>query len=161
MPTHMAGTPAPRKPRKGNNMTAPEYPITSPVIGGSQAFEIDNRHYLLRVEIPLTAEQMAAALYAYDHPSDARRVLPLDTETDEDVWRHIAVVVVSDGLHAIENLAALEIPDQEIHGTLASPAWLRTCRRRTAEIAREPEEPWPTTPTLVHQSTRRRTTDCD
>lgn len=95
---------------------------------GSSWFEAKGRPYVVRIELPLSAEEVVAALYR-DHD----RLGPPDLGTDEEVWGAIALAVIQDGLHAVDN-AADSILVQEHHGTLAAPDWLALCRRRVAEV---------------------------
>lgn len=103
--------------------------LASPVItAGSGLFEAEGRPYVVRMELPLSAAEMVAALYG-DHD----RLRAGDLEDDEWVWRCIALVVVQDGLNAVEHLARL-ISAAEAGRVLAAPEWLALCRKRVAEV---------------------------
>src|SRR6266566_656207 len=104
----------------------------SPVITADRWFDADGRPYIARMELPLSAEEMVAALYG-----EHARLIPADLEADEDVWAHAALVVVQDGLHEIERIAA-KIRKQKQSPTLAVPEWLAFCRRRVAEVTGDP-----------------------
>jgi hypothetical protein len=104
--------------------------LASPVLtSGSGVFDGEGRPYVVRMELPLSAEQMVAALYG-----DRGHLMPDDVGTDERVWANAAVAVVQDGLAAVEQLAR-QIQAQEASSTLAAPGWLALCRRRVAEMA--------------------------
>jgi len=108
----------------------PSVTLASPVLtAGSGVFEGEGRPYVVRMELPLSAREMVAALYG-----DHERLMPGDLRTDEWVWVAIALVVVQDGMVAVERLARL-IEAQERSRTLAAPEWLALCRRRVAEVA--------------------------
>jgi hypothetical protein len=82
---------------------------------------------VLRLRLPISANELAAALY------DDDELCPADLAADENVWGFAAVAIVHDGLAAVQRRAE-EIAVAEMQGTLASPAWLATCRRRVAEV---------------------------
>jgi hypothetical protein len=108
----------------------PDAALASPVLtAGSGVFDGEGRPYVVRMELPLSAEQVVAVLYG-----DRGHLMPEDVGTDERVWAHAAVAVVQDGLAAVEELAR-EIEVQEASGALAAPGWLALCRRRVAEMA--------------------------
>ncbi len=104
----------------------------SPLITAGRWFEADGRPYIARMELPLSAEEMVAALYG-EHP----RLMPADLEADEGVWANAALVVVQDGLREIERIA-VRIRQQERSPELAAPEWLAFCRRRVAEVTGDP-----------------------
>jgi len=83
---------------------------------------------VVRVELPLSATEMVAALYG-EHD----RLTPADLGTEEEVWGHIAVVVVQEGLLAVWQLAGV-IERAEPCRVLATPEWLALCRKRVAEV---------------------------
>lgn len=82
---------------------------------------------VLRLKLPVSANELAAALY------DDDELCPADLAADENVWGFTALAIVQDGLAAVQRRAE-EITVAEMRGTLASPAWLATCRRRIAEV---------------------------
>jgi hypothetical protein len=88
----------------------------------------------LQLRLPVSAEELAAALYSDDLLS------PPDLATDADVWAFAAVAIVQDGLDAIQRHAD-EIAVAEARGELANPAWLELCRRRVAEVTGSTEGP--------------------
>jgi hypothetical protein len=94
----------------------------------SGLFDREGRPLVVRLEVPVSAEEMVVALYG-----EHERLTQADLGTDQDVWRYVAVVVAQDGMHAIEQLADA-IAEQERCRTLAAPEWLARCRRRVAEV---------------------------
>ena len=62
---------------------------------------------------------MVAALYG-----ERERLMPADLNTDKEVWGHIALVVIQDGLNVVEHRADL-IDAQESYRTLADPSGWR------------------------------------
>ncbi len=92
-------------------------------------FDGEGRPCVVRMELPLSAGEMVAALYG-----EHERPAPADLETDGDVWGQIAMVVVQDGLHEVWELADV-IGAQEPCHALAAPGWLALCRKRAAEVA--------------------------
>ena len=86
-----------------------------------------NQPLVLRLRLPISANELAAALYSDDG------LCPADLAADQNVWGFAAVAIVQDGLNAIQRHAE-EIAVAEMWGTLANTAWLATCRRRVAEV---------------------------
>jgi hypothetical protein len=105
----------------------PEAAPTSPAIGAGTWFERYDRPLTLRMELPLSAELMVAALYADD------TITPDDLLTAEDVWGHAACALVEKGTAELEQLAAI-LPRQEKSGRLDAPEWLAFVRQRVAEV---------------------------
>jgi hypothetical protein len=101
----------------------------SPVIAGGTWLGDDDRtqSLTLQLRLPISAEELAAALYEDD------QLCPADLAKDENVWSFAAVAIVQDGLNAIQHHCD-EILIAETRGTLANPDWLATCRRRVAEV---------------------------
>ncbi len=102
----------------------------SPLISGENGWLGDNGHdqpLILQLRLPVSAEELATALYGDDH------LYPADLGTNENVWAFAAVAIVQDGLNAIQRRSD-EILVAEARGRLASPAWLDLCRRRVAEV---------------------------
>jgi hypothetical protein len=107
----------------------PAATVASPVLtAGSGLFDEEGRPLVVRMEVPLSAGEMVATLYG-----EHERLTRADLGTDQDVWRYVAVVVVQDGMVAVEQLADV-IDEQERCGSLAAPEWLAWCRRRVAEV---------------------------
>ena len=98
--------------------------VTGPAVGGPLWFDTEDRPFCLLVSVPLSLDLMAAALY--DLPlRDAR-----DLATDEDVRGNIAIMLVLDGLSALERRAdELARP-----GVADDRAWLAFCRQRASEV---------------------------
>jgi hypothetical protein len=103
--------------------------LVSPVItGGAWLGDDDPRQSLtLQLRLPVSAEELAVALY------EEGQLCLADLAEDENVWGFAAVVIVQDGLNAIQRRAE-EILVAEARGTLANPAWLATCRRRVTQV---------------------------
>ena len=101
----------------------------SPVIAGGVWLGDDDRDQplVLQLRLPVSADDLAAALYDDDQLS------PADLAADENVWGFAAAAIVQDGMNAIERRAD-EILLAETRGTVANPAWLTLCRRRVAEV---------------------------
>jgi hypothetical protein len=106
--------------------------LVSPVIAGGVWFEDEpepdqRRSLVLQLRLPVSADELAAALY-YDD-----QLCPADLAADENVWGFAAAAIVQDGVNAVELRADLVARDAA-RGTLASPGWLEHCRRRVAEV---------------------------
>ncbi len=101
----------------------------SPVIGGPVWLGDNdlNQPLVLRLRLPVSAAELAAALYYDDHLSEA------DMADDTSVWGFAAVAIAADGQNAVLRRVA-EIEAAQVCGTLADPAWLALCRRRVAEV---------------------------
>jgi hypothetical protein len=101
----------------------------SPVIAGGTWLGDDDatQSLTLQLRLPVSAEELATALYEDD------QLCPADLVKDENVWGFAAVAIVQDGLNAIQHHRD-EILMAEARGTLANPAWLAICRRRVAEV---------------------------
>lgn len=98
-----------------------------PVIGDG-CFNAPERAYVLRADVPVTAEMLVAAVYA------AREDLfDFDIADDDDLWESITFALVMEGFYRLEE-RALEIREEQRSGTLAAPEWLELCRRRVADI---------------------------
>jgi hypothetical protein len=101
----------------------------SPVIGDGGWFERACLPVTMRIELPLSAELMVAALY-----SDKTGLNPDDLVTSEDVWGYAAIILAQEGMRAIERQAA-DIHDRELRGSRqTTPEWLAFLRRRVAEV---------------------------
>jgi hypothetical protein len=104
----------------------------SPVISGEDGWLGDDdrdQPLTLRLELPVSATDLAAALYGYG----VRGLCPDDLADDENVWGFAALAIVQDGLDTIQRRAK-DIETAETCGTLASPSWLAACRSRVAEV---------------------------
>jgi hypothetical protein len=107
----------------------------SPVVGGDGCFEWEGRPHVLRMELPVSAEEMVAALYG------ERRALE-NGGLDDTVaaWQRIAIVIAFDGLDAVAE-AADQILLHEVRGTLLGSEWLAVCRRWVSEMTGEQVRP--------------------
>lgn len=126
MATEQRGHPAP----EGTVRTGPLEATCASSIPTVEPFwlEEEGRPHVVRIDLPLSTEEMVAALYG-----DRERLTPVDLGSDEDVWGQIALVVIQDGLTVVDQRAAL-IDAQESHRTLTAPEWLTLCRRRVDEV---------------------------
>src|SRR5215471_14344224 len=113
----------------------PEAGPVSPVVTGGAWLGDEGRDQplILQLRLPVSAEELAAALYFDDHLS------PADLAADENVWAFAAVAIIQDGQNAIQARAA-EILVAEARGTVGNPGWLELCRARVAEVT-VPAEP--------------------
>ena len=103
-------------------------PVSPVIAGGAWLGDDDtNQSLTLQLKLPVSAEELAAALYEDD------QLCPADLAKDENVWGFAAVAIAQDGLNAIQHHRD-EILIAEARGKLANPAWLATCRRRVAEV---------------------------
>jgi hypothetical protein len=87
----------------------------------------EDRPHLVGIVLPIPAGVMVAALYG-----DRKWLRRADLATDQDVWENAMLVVIMDGLNAVQELAD-EILIEEHRRTLADPVWLALCRRRVSE----------------------------
>jgi hypothetical protein len=100
-------------------------PAALPVIRGPRWFGTESRSFVLRLEVPLTFEEMVAALYG---------VVEQDEITsDEDLCGNVAVTLLIEGLPAVGARVARLSRDEE-HGVVQSPRFLAHCRHRVAAL---------------------------
>jgi hypothetical protein len=103
-------------------------PVSPVIAGGTWLGDDDPRQSLtLQLRLPISADELAAALYGDD------QLCPADLVKDENVWGFAAVAITQDGLNVIQHHRD-EILLAEAQGRLTHPAWLATCRRRVAEV---------------------------
>lgn len=95
---------------------------------GDGCFNAPERSFLVRTEVPVTAEMLVAAVYG-----EREDLFDFDIADDDDLWEGIAFALVMEGFRRIEE-RALAIREELRSGTLAAPEWLRLCRRRVADI---------------------------
>lgn len=107
----------------------------SPLLTGDTWLEANGRPCILRIDLPISASEMVAALYG-----EQSRLQRGDLDSVEGVWAHTAIVVVQDGLFHVERLAD-KIHEQQQPGTLEASEWLAYCRQRVAAVA---EQLWQT-----------------
>lgn len=98
----------------------------SPVVGDG-CFNAPERSYLVRTDVPVTAEMLVAAIYG-----EREDLFDFDIAGDADLWEGIAFALAMEGFRRIED-RALAIREELRSGTLADPEWLRLCRRRVAD----------------------------
>jgi hypothetical protein len=100
-------------------------PLALPVIAGARWFGPEVRPYVLRVEVPLTAEQMVAALYDVAQQDEI--------SSDENLCGSVAVTLLIEGLPRLEARAA-RLAQDEHRGAVESPEFLAFCRQRVAAL---------------------------
>lgn len=100
-------------------------PVRLPVIKGGGWFDSEDRQFILRVEYPLSAEEMVAALYGAAEPRDIT--------TDEDLCGSVAVTSSDEGMAALSARAA-KIRRDEHDGTIESASFLTECRERVTAL---------------------------
>lgn len=98
-----------------------------PVIEGSRWFGPEPGPLVLRIELPVTCEEMVAALYG--------AVDPDEIASDEDLCGSVAVTLLIDGLPALKERVA-RLHNEEERGAVESPAFLAMCRDRVAALIR-------------------------
>lgn len=97
-----------------------------PVVEGDRWFDSDSRPFVLRVEYPLTAEEMVAALYGI--------VESQDMSSDADLCGSVAVALSLEGLPGLQVRAA-RIRSDEHAGAIESESFLRVCRTRVTALS--------------------------
>jgi hypothetical protein len=102
----------------------------SPAISGDAWFDADHRPFVLRVEYPLSAEEMVAALYGTADPQDIATV--------GDLYGAVAVTLSIEGLRGLAARAA-RIRRQEQRGGVESAAFLALCRERVTVLLAQAE----------------------
>ncbi len=102
-----------------------EAPVVLPVISGARWFGTSPRPLALRVEVPLTAEEMVAALYGV--------VLPDEIASPEELCGSVAVMLLIEGLPGLQARAE-RLAQEERSGSVESPEFLAECRRRVAAL---------------------------
>lgn len=105
-------------------------PLSSPVVSGGTWFETADRPFVLRVERPMSFDEMVAALYGAG-------LTPGELATPAKVWGHVAVSLTAFGCTWIEHQAD-QITAAEAAGQLddAAAEWLATCRDAVAATVR-------------------------
>jgi len=100
-------------------------PLALPVVRGPQWFGPEVRPFVLRVEVPLTVEQMVAALYDIAQQDEI--------SSDEDLCGSVAVTLLIEGLPRVDERAARLARDEQRRG-VESPEYLALCRQRVAAL---------------------------
>jgi hypothetical protein len=100
-------------------------PMALPLIAGARWFGAEVRPFVLRVEVPLTVEQMVAALYDV--------VQQEEISSDEDLCGSVAVKLLIEGLPQLEARATRLARDEQ-RGAVESPEFLALCRQRVAAL---------------------------
>lgn len=103
-------------------------PAALPVISGTRWFGPAPGKFVLRMEQPVTFDEMVAALYG---------VAELDEiASDEDLCGCVVVTLLIEGLPALQARAA-KLRRDEKRGAVESPAFLTMCRQRVAALVGE------------------------
>ena len=97
-----------------------------PVISGARWFDPVSGPVLIRIECPLTLDEVVAALYLR---ADAD-----DLASAEDLCGVVAVTLLLEGLAGLVEYAE-KIRLDERRGAVESPAFLTLCRQRAAALA--------------------------
>jgi hypothetical protein len=96
-----------------------------PVIRGDRWFGSQPGPFVLRVELPLTGEEMVAALYGVVHSDEIT--------TGEDLCGCVVVTVLLEGLPAVQERGA-RLRASELRGEVESPEFLGLCRQQVAGL---------------------------
>jgi hypothetical protein len=99
-----------------------------PVISGTKWFGPRRGKFVLRMEQPVTFDEMVAVLYG---------VAELDEiASDEDLCGCVVVTLLIEGLPSLQARAA-KLRSAEKRGTVESAAFLALCRQRVAALIGE------------------------
>jgi len=99
--------------------------VRLPVISGPRWFGPEAEPFVLRMEVPLTVEDMVAALYGVVQTDEISR--------DEDLCGNVAITLLIEGLPGLESRAAKLTRDEQ-HGYVESPEFLDLCRKRVTAL---------------------------
>lgn len=95
--------------------------VVGPVISGPTWF--DPAPFVVRLEHPLTFDEMVAALYSTPY------LTVVDIESAEDIWGYVASTVTERGMVALGGIAAsIEA------GWVSEPGWLTACRQAVSAL---------------------------
>jgi len=103
-----------------------------PVIGGEGWFDADGKPFVLRVEYPLTFDEMVAAVYGTADLADL--------VSDEDLCGSVAVTLSLEGLPALSDRVS-RLRHAEGDGSIESAVFLATCRQRVAALLAQLQAP--------------------
>ena len=103
-----------------------------PVIGGEGWFDTGGKPFVLRVEYPLTFDEMVAAIYGTAEPADLA--------SDEDLCGSVAVTLSLEGLPGLSARVS-KLRHAEGDGSIESAVFLATCRRRVAALLAQRKAP--------------------
>jgi hypothetical protein len=103
-------------------------PALLPVISGTRWFGPAPGKFVLRIEQPVTFDEMVAALYGVVEQDEL--------VSDEDLCGCVAVTLLIEGLPALQARAA-KLRRDEKRGAVESPAFLAICRQRVAALLGE------------------------
>jgi hypothetical protein len=96
-----------------------------PVVRGDGWFEAEGRPFVLRVECPLSVDEVVAALYGVVEPGDIA--------TDEDLCGSVAVTLLLEGARSLRERVGV-LRQREQLGAVESVAFLAACRERVLAL---------------------------
>lgn len=103
-----------------------------PVVRGEAWFDMDGRPFTLRVEYPLSFDEMVAAVYGTADPADL--------VSDEDLCGSVAVTLSLEGLPGLSSRVS-KLRHAERDGSIQSAFFLATCRQRVAALLEHGQAP--------------------
>jgi hypothetical protein len=107
------------------NMTSDTDEARLPVVRGEAWFDMDGRPFTLRVEYPLSFDEMVAAVYGTADLADL--------VSDEDLCGSVAVALSLEGLPGLSARVS-KLRHAEGDGSIESAVFLATCRQRVAAL---------------------------
>jgi hypothetical protein len=96
-----------------------------PVIRGPRWFGSEPKQFVLRAEIPVTFDEMVAALYGTAGLEDLASA--------EDMCGSVVAALLVEGFQAFESRAE-KLHRDDLAQRIDSPAFLSLCRRRVADL---------------------------
>ncbi len=96
-----------------------------PVVGGAEWFDTEDRPFVLRIDCPLSFDEMVAAIYGVG--------LADEIDSDDGLCGVVAVILVTEGLPGLQERAA-KIRRAERRGLIEAPDFLALCRQRVAAL---------------------------
>jgi hypothetical protein len=109
----------------GTDLVGGQASVVLPVIRGARWFGSESRPLVLRIELPLTSEEMAAALYGIAQPDEIT--------SSEELCGCVAVTLLLEGLPALQERAA-RLRASELRSGVESQEFLDFCRQRVAGL---------------------------
>jgi hypothetical protein len=100
-------------------------PVALPVISGARWFGSEIRPFVLRVEVPMTFDQMVAAIYGVAQPDEIG--------SDEELCGSVVVTLLVEGLPGVDARAARLEQDENL-GVVRSREFLSLCRQRVTAL---------------------------
>jgi hypothetical protein len=109
----------------GTDPLAGQAPVALPVIRGAEWFGSEQRPFVVRIELPVSFEEMVAALYGVVETDEI--------DTSEDVCGCAAVTLLLEGILAVQERAA-RLRASELRGGVECPEFLDLCRQRVSGL---------------------------